>query len=191
MSDSLGASPLASFAPTSLTLSSPRTGAGMTMKMTMGLTKGQMSDSLGAAPSLSSLLRRSLLLRRGPVLAWKRRKCTALAKILKSNAHTATRKPRRRGCCGSASSAALHGAHIIVHTLTTTQSSHSWWKGRHSMASHVERPPAYHDGHRSAYSSTNSWASNRSNLHERSVQLTLHERLRAFDLRVSHSPCLR
>ena len=37
-------------APTSLTLSSPRTEAGMTMKMTMGLTKGQMSDSLGAAP---------------------------------------------------------------------------------------------------------------------------------------------
>ena len=50
MLDSLGASPLAAFAPTSLTLSSPRTDAGMTMKMTMGLTKGQMSDSLGAAP---------------------------------------------------------------------------------------------------------------------------------------------
>jgi hypothetical protein len=119
------------------------------------------------------------------------RQCTALAMILKSRAHTAARKLRRRGCCGSASSAALHGAHIIVHTLTTTQSSHSWWKGRLSVACHVEGPPAYHDGRRSAYSSTNSWASNRSNLHERSVQLTLHERLRAFDLRVSHSPCLR
>ena len=37
-------------------------------------TSSQMSDSLGAAPSLSSLLRRSLLLHRKPILVWKRRK---------------------------------------------------------------------------------------------------------------------
>ena len=36
--------------------------------------KRQMSDSLGLRPSLSSLLRRSLLPHRGPVLAWKRRR---------------------------------------------------------------------------------------------------------------------
>ena len=57
------------------------------------------------------------------------RQCTTLAMILKSRAHKAARKPRRRGCCGSTSSAALHGAHIIVLTLTTTQSSHSWREG--------------------------------------------------------------
>ena len=57
-----------------------------------------------------------------------------------------------------------------------------------SVASHVDRRPDLHDGRRSAQSSTNGWASNRFNLHERSVQLTLHERLRAFDLRVLHSP---
>ena len=39
------------------------------------------------------------------------RQCTAPAMILKSRAHTAARKLRRRGCCGSASSVALH-----VHT---------------------------------------------------------------------------
>ena len=75
--------------------------------------------------------------------------------------------------------------------LPTTQSSHSWWKGRLSMANHAEGPPAYHEGRRSAYSFTNSWAPNRFNLYERPVQLNLHERLRALDLRVSHSPCLR
>ena len=57
------------------------------------------------------------------------RQCTAPAMILKSRAHTAACKLRRRGCCGSASSAALHGAHIIVPILTTTQSSHSWRSG--------------------------------------------------------------
>ena len=57
------------------------------------------------------------------------RQCTALATSLKSRAHTAACKLRRRGCCGSASSAALHGAHIIVPILTTTQSSHSWRSG--------------------------------------------------------------
>ena len=57
------------------------------------------------------------------------RQYTAIAMILKSHAHTAARKLRRHGCCGSASSAALHGAHIIVPILTTTQSSHSWGSG--------------------------------------------------------------
>ena len=119
------------------------------------------------------------------------RQHTAIAMVLKSRAHTAARKLRRRGCCGSASSAALHGAHIIVLTLTTTQ-IFSIVAGRaSSMVFHVEWPPDQHDGRRSAYSSTNSWVSNRFNLYEPSVQLTLHERLRAFDLRVSHSPCLR
>ena len=54
------------------------------------------------------------------------RQHTAIAMILKSRARTAACKLRRRGCCGSASSTALHGARIIVHTLTTTQSSHPW-----------------------------------------------------------------
>ena len=51
---------------------------------------------------------------------------------------------RERPVCGTPCT------YTIVLTLTTTQSSHSWWKGRHSMASHVERPPAYHNGRRSA-----------------------------------------
>ena len=89
----------------------------------------------------------------------------------------------------------LHGAHMIVHTFTTTHSSHSWRPGPFGEISPwlamLTGCPDQHNGRRSAYSSTNSWASNRFNLYERSVQLTLHERLRAFDLRVSHSPCLR
>ena len=56
------------------------------------------------------------------------------------------------------------------------------------MACHAEGPADPHGGRRSAQSSTNGWASNRFNLYERSVQLTLHERLRALDLRVLHSP---
>ena len=121
------------------------------------------------------------------------RQCTAPAMILKSRAHTAACKLRRRGCCGSASSAALHGAHIIVPILTTTQSSHSWRPGPFGEISPwlamLTGCLDQHNGRRSAYSSTNSWASSRSNLHERSVQLTLHERLRAFDLecRIHHA----
>ena len=67
------------------------------------------------------------------------------AKILKSNAHTATRNPtllRERLVCGT------RGAHIIVHTLTSTR-SHSWREGG-SMACHVEGRPDLHDGRRSA-----------------------------------------
>ena len=44
------------------------------------------------------------------------RQCTALAMILKSRAHTAARKLRRRGCCESASSTALHDAQMTVRT---------------------------------------------------------------------------
>ena len=86
-------------------------------------------------------------------------------------------------------------AHIIVHTLTTTQSSHSWRSGPFGEISPwlamLTGCPDLHNGRRSAYSSTNSWASNRFNLYEQSVQLTLHERLRTLDLRVLHSPCHR
>ena len=63
--------------------------------------------------------------------------------------------------------------------------------GGPSMACHAEGRPDLHDGRRSANSSTNSWVSNRFNLYERSVQLTLYERLRALDLRVLHAPCHR
>ena len=49
------------------------------------------------------------------------RQCTAIAMILKSRAHTATRKLRRRGCYGSTSFTKLHDAQMTVHTLTTTQ----------------------------------------------------------------------
>ena len=109
------------------------------------------------------------------------RQYTAIAMILKSRAHTAARKLRRRGCYGSASSTALHDAHIIVLTLTTTQSSHSWRSGPFGEISPwlamLTGCPDQHNGRRSAYSSTNSWASNRFNLYERSVQLTLYERL--------------
>ena len=92
--------------------------------------KGQMSDSLGAAPlaqfAPASLTSTPPGTGTGMETEEAARQCTALAMILKSRAHTAACKLRRRGCCGSASSTALHGARIIVHTLTTTQSSHPW-----------------------------------------------------------------
>ena len=44
------------------------------------------------------------------------RQYTAIAMILKSRAHTATRKLRRRGCYGSTSFTKLHDAQTTVHT---------------------------------------------------------------------------
>ena len=49
------------------------------------------------------------------------RQYTAIAMILKSRAHTATRKFRRRGRYGSISFTKLHDAQMTVHTLTNTQ----------------------------------------------------------------------
>ena len=44
------------------------------------------------------------------------RQYTAIAMVLKSHAHTATRKFRRRGCYGSTSFTKLHDAQTTVHT---------------------------------------------------------------------------
>ena len=44
------------------------------------------------------------------------RQYTAITMILKSHAHTASRKFRRRGCCGSTSFTTLHDAQMTVHT---------------------------------------------------------------------------
>ena len=44
------------------------------------------------------------------------RQYTAIAMILKSRAHTATRKFRRRGCYGSTSFTKIHDAQTTVHT---------------------------------------------------------------------------
>ena len=84
------------------------------------------------------------------------------------------------------------GAGLLVPTPGTHNSifSHSWRKGRLSVACHVEGPPDRH-GRLSAQSLANGWASHQLNLHERLVQLNLQERLRAPDLRVLHSPHLR
>ena len=172
-----------SLAPASLTLSSPRTDAGMAMKMTMGAKREtkRKTGGGGETPRWSGPARRTVApwtasegcgrdipcwwhapgacrisglvlpacrqhsLHGWPlVCAFRRgreerqflsalcfsffsggeeaaRQYTAITMILKSHAHTATRKFRRRGCCGSASLTTLHGARIIVHTLTSTQ----------------------------------------------------------------------
>ena len=44
------------------------------------------------------------------------RQYTVIAMILKSRAHTATRRFRRRGCYGSTSFTKLHDAQMTVHT---------------------------------------------------------------------------
>ena len=79
--------------------------------------------------------------------------------------------------------------------LTTTQSlalvEVRALRGFSPWLAMLQGRPDLHDGRRSAQSSTNGWASNRPNLHERPVQLNLHERLRTLDLRVLHSPCHR
>ena len=49
------------------------------------------------------------------------RQHTAITVTLRSRAHTTARKFRRRGCYGNTSLTTLHGAQIIVHTLTNTQ----------------------------------------------------------------------
>ena len=150
MSDSLGAAPLAQFAPASLTSTPPGTGAGMeTEEVHCSCKDLEISRTYGSTQASTSWLLRERLVYGAP---W----CTHNRKYFDN---------------------------YSIFSLVVERAS--------SMDFHVEWPPAYHDGRRSAYSLTNSWASNRFNLHERSVQLNLHERLRALDLRVLHSPCLR
>ena len=86
------------------------------------LTKGQMSDSLGAAPlaqfAPASLTSAPPGTGTGMETEEAARQCTALAMILKSRAHTAARKLRRRRCCGSASSTALLVLSCLINLIT-------------------------------------------------------------------------
>ena len=68
---------------------------------------------------------------------------TAIAMILKSRAHTATRKFRRRGYCGSTSFTALHSAQIISHRQSTQLFVSFVEGGRFlSLACQIDRMPS-------------------------------------------------